>query len=227
MCTAAIAALALFAPLAAQDRLTVDRARYDQETDPVRKARALVKLGDDQIDEARKQLKDGDEIASLHTLEQYRDEVRETVAGLQATGVDPEKKPAGFKELQISLRETVRHIDDLILTLPVDKRPFFREVRTDLVKTQNELIDALFPRKPDKFRRTRIREESHASQFTLGTCFFWPLVFLSGARGALRCRKKGIFERRRSGQDSRCRDDRPAHRAVRDIRGGPHQETPI
>jgi len=153
MCTAAIAALALFAPLAAQDRLTVDQARYDQETDPVRKARALVKLGDDQIDEARKQLKDGDEIASLHTLEQYRDEVQHMAELLKATGVDPEKKPAGFKELQISLRETVRHIDDLILNLPVDKRPFFREVRTDLVNTQNDLIDALFPRQPERNSR--------------------------------------------------------------------------
>ena len=153
MCTAAFAALALFAPVAAQDRLTVEQARYDQETDPVRKARALVKLGDDQIDEARKQLKNGDEVASLHTLEQYRDEVRHIAELLRATGVDPEKKPAGFKELQISLRETVRHIDDLILTLPVDKRPFFREVRTDLVNTQNELIDALFPRQPQRNSR--------------------------------------------------------------------------
>src|SRR5258706_3374892 len=150
MCTAAFAALALFAPLAAQDRLTVEQARYDQETDPVRKARALAKLGDEQIDEARKQLKNGDEVASLHTLELYRDEVRHIAELLKATGVDPEKKPAGFKELQISLRETVRHIDDLILTLPVDKRPFFREVRTDLVNTQNELIDALFPRQLDR-----------------------------------------------------------------------------
>jgi hypothetical protein len=152
-CTAAFAVLALFAPLAAQDRLTVEQARYDQETDPVRKARALVKLGDEQIDEARKQLKNGDEVASLHTLEQYRDEVRHIAELLKATGVDPEKKPGGFKELQISLRETVRHIDDLILTLPVDKRPFFREVRADLVNTQNELIDALFPRQPDRNSR--------------------------------------------------------------------------
>ena len=153
ICTAAIAALAVFAPLAAQDRLAVDQARYEQETDPVRKARALVKLGDDQIDEARRQLKEGDDLASLHSLEQYRDEVQHVAGLLKATGVDPEKKPAGFKELQISLRETVRHIDDLILTLPVDTRPFFREVRTDLVKTQNELIDQLFPRQPERNSR--------------------------------------------------------------------------
>src|SRR5438105_4992197 len=46
MCTAAAAALALFMPLAAQDRLGAELARYEQETDPVRKARALSKLGD-------------------------------------------------------------------------------------------------------------------------------------------------------------------------------------
>jgi len=151
MCAAwMIASLVLFAPIAAQDRLAADLARYEQETDAVRKARALVKLGDDQIDEARKQLKAGADVASLHTLEQYRDEIQHMAEALKATGVDPEKKPAGYKELQISLRETIRHIDDLILTLPVDKRPFFREVRTDLVKTQNDLIDALFPRQPDR-----------------------------------------------------------------------------
>jgi hypothetical protein len=146
----ALSMLALCAPLAAQDPLTAALAQYQREADPVRKARDLVKLGGDQIELAKKQLKSGDDVGSLHTLEQYRDEVRETVEALKATGVDAEKKPAGFKELQISLRETVRHIDDLIFTLPVDKRPFFREVRTDLVTAQNDLIDALFPRKPDQ-----------------------------------------------------------------------------
>jgi hypothetical protein len=147
---AVIAGLALSASLAAQDRLAQDLAKYQAETDPVRKSRALVKLGDEQVDFARRQLKAEDEVASLGTLEQYRDEVKTTVAALQATGVDAERKPAGFKELQISLRETIRRIDELILTLPVDKRPFFREVRNDLFMYQNELIDDLFPRKPDR-----------------------------------------------------------------------------
>jgi hypothetical protein len=146
---AAFALLALCAPLAAQDRLTEDLARYQHETDTVRKARVLAKLGDEQVDLARKLLKE-DEVASLHTLEQYRDEVHDMVAALSGLGVDAEKKPAGFKELQISLRETIRRIDDLIFTLNVDKRPFFRAVRNDLFADQNELIDKLFPRKPDR-----------------------------------------------------------------------------
>jgi hypothetical protein len=142
------AALALVVPLRAQDRLAGLLAQYEAEADPVRRARVLSKLGDDQVEEARKQWKSGEDVASLQTLEKYRDEVQETVAKLEAAVPDAEKKPAGFKDLQISLRETVRHIDDLILTLPVDKRPFFRDVRDDLVKTQNELIDSLFPRRP-------------------------------------------------------------------------------
>jgi hypothetical protein len=146
---ALIAALTICAPLAAQDRLADDLVRYQHEADPVKKARELAKLGDEQIELSKKQLKAGDEVASLHTLEQYSDEVRETVAALSAMGVDAEKKPAGFKELQISLRETIRRIDDLIFTLNVDKRPFFREVRNDLFMNQNQLIDKLFPRNPE------------------------------------------------------------------------------
>lgn len=144
-----IAVVALCVPLAAQDRLAEDLAKYQHETDPVHKSRALVKLGDDQIDLAKKQLKE-DEVASLHTLEQYRDEVHAMVKALNGMGVDAERRPAGFKELQISLRETIRRIDDLILTLSVDKRPFFRTVRNDLFTDQNVLIDELFPRKPER-----------------------------------------------------------------------------
>jgi len=147
---ALIATLALCAPLAAQDRLAEDLAKYQHETDPVRKSRALAKLGDEQVDLAKRQLRADDEVASLHTLEQYRDEVHDMVSVLRGTGVDAERKPGGFKELQISLRETIRRIDDLILTLNVDKRPFFRAVRNDLFMDQNELIDELFPRKPDR-----------------------------------------------------------------------------
>jgi hypothetical protein len=147
---AVVAALALCAPLAAQDRLADDLAKFQHETDSVRKTRLLAKLGDEQVDLAKRQLKEDHEVESLHTLEQYRDEVHEMVAALHSLGVDAEKKPAGFKELQISLRETIRRIDDLILTLNADKRPFFREVRNDLFADQNDLIDQLFPRKPGK-----------------------------------------------------------------------------
>jgi len=44
----------------------------------------------------------------------------------------------------------MRRVDDMIFTLEVDKRPFFRAVRNDLQMEQNDLFDLLFPRRPDK-----------------------------------------------------------------------------
>jgi hypothetical protein len=147
--------LAASLPLRAQDRLSAELVQYQREADPVRKARVLAKMGDDQVELAKNQLKSGTDVDSLHTLELYRDEVQDTVAKLKATGVDPEKRPSGFKELQISLRVTVRHIDDLIFTLPVDKRPFFQAVRDDVAKVQNDIMNALFPRTPEQNPRTQ------------------------------------------------------------------------
>lgn len=120
-------------------------AQFQIERDPVAKAKILAKLGRFDIDQARADLKADKEEQSLADLEHYRDQVENTVMALSATGVNAEQHPSGFKELQISLRETLRHIDELILQLPLDKRPWFQAVRSDLGKSQNVLIEALFP----------------------------------------------------------------------------------
>ena len=146
---AAVATLFFAGGIAAQHGLDDDLAKYQHEPDPVHRARILAKMGDEQVELARRQLKDGKDEDSLHTLELYRDEVHDTVKALNGMGVDAERKPAGFKELQISLRETIRRVDDLIFSLEADKRQFFRPVRNDLFMDQNVLIDELFPRRPD------------------------------------------------------------------------------
>jgi hypothetical protein len=94
---ALLAGLSLCSPLAAQDRLADDLAKYQHEGDPVRKARLLTRLGDEQVDLAKRQLKEDQEVNSLHTLEQYRDEVRDTITALNGMGVDAERNPVGSK----------------------------------------------------------------------------------------------------------------------------------
>ena len=132
-------------PARAQDAHSKLEAQYQSENDAVRKAKIVAKLGHFEIDQSRSDLKAGDEEKALAVLERYNDEVRKTGEALTASGIDPERRPAGFKELQISLREFIRQLDDLILTLPFDKRPWFQAVRSDISATQNSLFDALFP----------------------------------------------------------------------------------
>jgi len=128
-------------------------AQYQLEHDPVARAKILAKLGRFEVDQARSDLKADKEEQSLADLEHYRDQVETAVQALSTTGVNAEQHPSGFKELQISLRETLRHVDELIVQLPLDKRPWFQAVRSDLAKSQNSLIEALFPTLGDKRAR--------------------------------------------------------------------------
>jgi hypothetical protein len=130
--------------LFSQDRLNEYETQYQNEKDPVRKARLLGQIGPLQIDRARTTFKDGQDEKALDMIGRYRDQVRAAWDALLATGVNPVKKPAGFKELQIGLRVTLRRLDDFILGIPQDKQPWFRGVRTDIAETENRLIDALF-----------------------------------------------------------------------------------
>jgi len=137
--------LCLNGAAATQENRAKYEAQYQLEHDPVARAKILAKLGHYEVDQARSDLKEDKEEVSLAELERYRDQVESAVQALAATGVNAEQHPSGFKELQISLRETLRHIDELILQLPLDKRPWFQAVRSDLAKSQNSLIEALFP----------------------------------------------------------------------------------
>jgi hypothetical protein len=130
---------------AAQETRAKYEAQYQLEHDPMARAKILAKLGHYEVDQARSDLKADKDEQSLADLERYRDQVETAVQALAATGVNAEQHPSGFKELQISLRETLRHIDEMILQLPLDKRPWFQAVRSDLARSQNSLIEALFP----------------------------------------------------------------------------------
>jgi hypothetical protein len=126
------------------------QAIYDHETDPVHRANDLAKLEPDQFAAIRDKLSAGDEVEALQELEHFRDEVTSTITALQPFAPKAESHPDGFKNLQIALREALRELDGIITGLDVDKRPWFRAVRSDLQDSQNVLIDALFPQKPGK-----------------------------------------------------------------------------
>ena len=137
--------LAVVSPAAAQDALLKMRAEYAAESNPVDKAKILAKLGSRELAAVRAHLNEGDEEKALAVLEQYRVAVRDTAQALSALGINASRRPSGFRELQISLRVSIRRLDDLILSLQLDSRPLFRAVRSDLETVENSLIDALFP----------------------------------------------------------------------------------
>ena len=142
----------------AQDRLAELRARFSQQNDPVRKAKVLSKLGQAEIELLRKEVSAGQYAEALRLLEEHREEVKATYAALKQSGINPEKKPGGFKDLQIHLRKTSRQLRDAILILPYSQREPFHTIRGELEEMESELIDMLFPRQPGKSPEERKRK---------------------------------------------------------------------
>ena len=130
------------------DRVAELRSRFDHDPDPIRKAKLMPQLGDAEFREVESDLLAERLPDALMILQQYGDEAQSCEKELEAKGVNAEQHPAGFKQLQFSLRESLRRLDDLLVTLTADERAPFEPVRRDIDEMNRRLIHELFPRQP-------------------------------------------------------------------------------
>jgi hypothetical protein len=147
-CTLAFAMAVFFAPIAAQDFRTTEqlRARYTHETDPAHKAKLLQPLGDSEFRDAQAALAEDKYPGALEIVKQYLGEAQSCDKALEAKYPSPEKHSSGFKELQISVRESLRRLDAMIVGLSADDRTPFVEIRSQLEEMDRHLIQQLFPK---------------------------------------------------------------------------------
>ena len=82
---------------------------------------------------------------ALAIVQEFAAEAQSCENELEATKVDAEKHPAGFKELQIAVREALRTTDDLLVTITSDDQQPFTEVHGQLNDIDLRLIHELFP----------------------------------------------------------------------------------
>lgn len=141
-------ALGLAAPLV-QQQAPNRLASLERERDPVRRAKLLAKLSEGEFSDFRRQADARNYLEALRILEGYRDAVLSTQKALAATGINAERNPAGFKQLQISLRQGLRQLGETLLTLTPDEREPFDVIRKQLERADKELIQELFPRQPE------------------------------------------------------------------------------
>ena len=145
-CGIAIALLVF--PPPQQDHLAQFKSQFEKESDPVHKAKILVKLSDYLFQQIRSEADSGKIDDGLKDLENFRDACVTTHQALKAKVVDPEKKSAGFKELQICVRESLHRLREILAGLGGDDQSHFAKVRVQLEDLDNELVHELFPRQP-------------------------------------------------------------------------------
>ena len=135
-------------PPGVTDSVASLQARFDRETNGVHKAKSFEKLGDAQLEEARRAGKAGDYNAVGVTLEKYRDNVRAALEALKKQHPDAEKQSNGYRQLEMYVRKGIREVDETLLVSPEGYQPPLQIVRTDLIGMDEEMLKMLFPRRP-------------------------------------------------------------------------------
>ncbi|HYL68012.1 MAG TPA: hypothetical protein VEX69_02510 [Candidatus Limnocylindria bacterium] len=124
------------------------RARFARESDPYRKAKMMPQYGDLEFQDIHDAIEEGNLPLAVEHFKAYRDQARSIEQSLDAREPDPEKHPAGFKQLQISVRGALRRVEDIIVRLPSEDGKPFQELRKDLEDLDRHLVHELFPRQP-------------------------------------------------------------------------------
>ncbi|HKT46166.1 MAG TPA: hypothetical protein VJP87_01455 [Candidatus Acidoferrales bacterium] len=145
----AFASFALVArPAAAPDETTAElQSRFDRETNSVHKAKALEKLADAQIRDARAAQQSNDFATVGFVWEKFRNNVRAALSALEKQHPNAEKQSNGYRQLEITTRLGIREIDQTIIEAPDPYKPPLNLVRKDLSSMDDEMLKLLFPRR--------------------------------------------------------------------------------
>jgi len=135
--------------LLAQDRTAQLRSRFERETDPVRKARMVALLADSEFREIHEKIDTGDLAAAAEIAGRVRDEAQASKRLLDAKSRDAEAHPDGYKQLEISVRESMRRLDDIMVGLAKDEQAPLAQVRKDMDELDRQMIHQLFPKRPE------------------------------------------------------------------------------
>jgi hypothetical protein len=133
----------------AQDRTAELRARFQSEPDAVRKAGLVAQLADAEFRDMHAKIDAGDLAAAAEIAQLVRDEAAASKKALDAKHRDAEAHPEGYKKLEISVRESVRRLDDIMVSLAKDDQKPLADVRAELEALDREMIHQLFPKRPE------------------------------------------------------------------------------
>jgi hypothetical protein len=117
------------------------------EQNPVRKSKYELKLADLKLEQAQDAYGQNNPEQGAKLLGAFVDSMRASWKALQESGRKPVKQPQGFKELDISLREHARTLEDLARRVAYFDRGPVEKAAQEMERIRGEVLQALFPAK--------------------------------------------------------------------------------
>ncbi len=133
----------------ADDHIAELRARFTKEADAVHKAKLLGPLSDAEFHAIQALVTAGNLSDAAPLANELADEAEVALKALDARGKDPEKHPEGYKQVEISVRGSLRRMENVLVELSADDQTAFLAVKKRLDAVEHQLIRDLFPHRPD------------------------------------------------------------------------------
>jgi hypothetical protein len=133
----------------ADDHIGELRARFSKETDPVHKAKLLGPLSDAEFHAIQDFVTAGNLSEAAPLANELADEAEVALKALEARGKDAEKHPEGYKQVEISVRGSLRRIENVLVELSADDQTAFLAVKKRLDAVEHQVLRELFPHRPD------------------------------------------------------------------------------
>lgn len=121
------------------------QARIEHEHDPVKKAKYEIRLARLKLLRGEQDCAKDDHEACHHSLGSYLELTQSAWKDLVSSGRRALKQPAGFKELDIALREDGRELRDSERNIPFEDRDYIDGVIRDINTLHEKVLAALFP----------------------------------------------------------------------------------
>ncbi len=137
----------MLAGLCAMGRETEEQLlrRIQSQQNPVKKAKDEIKLASLRLTQVHDAYSQGHIEAGAKLLGTFVDTMKTSWKLLQDSGRKASKQPEGFRELEISLREDVRSLQDLGRTVSYFDRGPLVNAAQELEQMRSEVLHALFP----------------------------------------------------------------------------------
>ena len=134
-------------------------ARIQSEPNPVKKAKIEIRLAKLQLAQVQDAYSHGRIEEGAKLVANLLDTIRTSWKLLQGSGRKASKQPDGFRDLEISLREYVRLLQDLGRTVSYLDRAPLENAAQEMEQIRAEVLRALFPGGPP-----RTLKGSHATK---------------------------------------------------------------
>jgi hypothetical protein len=127
------------------ERLATERGTLQDLTDPVERTKSYITISEILLSFAADAIREGATADLKPLMEQYIMAIEEARDAMVDSKRDAERRPAGYKELEIAVRGQLRVLQDLSTQLTLEERKPIDAALAAATAVHREMLQFLFP----------------------------------------------------------------------------------